>query len=135
MAAIIASCGPLGIVANFGLLFAAAAALFVAARPVRQQRKEDSVGLLVVGLSLAAATLWCQDSLHPISVEGNTVTFKPWIDGFYHAVHLRIFGATRTAADWAIRRGLRLGGIGLMLSSRPVGRFESYVTSGADALY
>ena len=30
---------------------------------------------------------------------------------------------------------LKLSGIGLMLSSRPVGRFEGYVTSGADALY
>ena len=96
---VLAWLSPLGIVANFGLLFAAAAALFVAARPVRQQRKEDSVGLLVVGLSLAAATLWCQDSLHPISVEGNTVTFKPWIDGFYHAVHLRIFGAGHGASS------------------------------------
>jgi len=95
---VLAWLSPLGIVANFGLLFAAAAALFVAARPIRQQRKEDSVGLLVVGLSLAAATLWCQDSLHPISVEGNTVTFKPWIDGFYHAVHLRIFGAGHGAS-------------------------------------
>ena len=41
----------------------------------------------------------------------------------------------RNAVDWAVRRGLRLSGIGLMLSSRPVGRFEGYVTSGADALY
>ncbi len=50
-------------------------------------------------------------------------------------IHLRLFGSTRLGAEWAIRRGLRLGGIGLMLSSRPVGRFEGYVTSGADALY
>ena len=63
-----------------------------------QRRKEESVGLLVVGLSLAAATLWCQDSLRPISVDGNTVTFKPWIDGFYHAVHLRIFGGAQGAS-------------------------------------
>jgi hypothetical protein len=96
---VLAWLSPLGIVANFGLLFAAAAALFVAARPIRQRREGDSVGLLVVGLSLAAATLWCQDSLHPISVEGNTVTFKPWIDGFYHAVHLRIFGAGHGASS------------------------------------
>ena len=95
---VLAWLSPLGIVANFGLLFAGAAALFVAARPIRQHGKEDSVGLLVVGLSLAAATLWCQDSLRPISVEGNTVTFKPWIDGFYHAVHLRIFGAGHGAS-------------------------------------
>ena len=95
---VLAWLSPLGIVANFGLLFAGAAALFVAARPIRQRRKEDSVGLLVVGLSLAAATLWCQDSLRPISVEGNTVTFKPWIDGFYHAVHVRIFAAGHGAS-------------------------------------
>ena len=95
---VLAWLSPLGIVANFGLLFAGAAALFVAARPIRQRRKEDSVGLLVVGLSLAAATLWCQDSLRPISVEGNTVSFKPWIDGFYHAVHIRIFGAGHGAS-------------------------------------
>jgi len=56
-------------------------------------------------------------------------------DGGSPNLHLRLFGSTRTGADWAIRRGLRLGGIGLMLSSRPVGRFEGYVTSGADALY
>ena len=95
---VLAWLSPLGIVANFGLLFAGAAALFVAAGPIRQRRREDSVGLLLVGLSLAAATLWCQDSLHPMSVEGNTVTFNPWIDGFYHAVHLRIFGAGHGAS-------------------------------------
>jgi hypothetical protein len=95
---VLAWLSPLGIVANFGLLFAGAAALFVVARPIRQRQKDDSVGLLVVGLSLVAATLWCQDSLRPIAVEENTVTFKPWIDGFYHAVHLRIFGAAHGAS-------------------------------------
>ena len=50
-------------------------------------------------------------------------------------LHLRAFGTARGAADWSIRRGLKVSGIGLMLSSRPVGRFEGYVTSGADALY
>jgi hypothetical protein len=89
---------PWGIIANFGAVFAVAAALFIAARPVRQRRREDSVGLLAVGLSLAAATLWCRDSLRPISVEGSTVVFKPWIDGFYHAMHLRIFGAAHGAS-------------------------------------
>ena len=96
---VLAWLSPLGIVANFGLLFAVAAALFVAARPTRQRRNGDSVGLLVVGLSLAAATLWCQDSLRPTSVDGNTIAFKPWIDGFYHAVHLRIFGTAHGASS------------------------------------
>jgi hypothetical protein len=117
---------PLGIIANFGILLAVAASLFVATRPVRKPNgvaweaaelcsartiagrdgnplrvsiSDDSVGLLVLGVSLAAATLWCQDSLHPISVQDNTVVFKPWIDGFYHAVHIRIFGASHGMAS------------------------------------
>ena len=97
---VLAWLSPLGIIANLGIVVAVvvAAALLVAGRPVRQERRENSVGLLVVGLSLAAATLWCQDSLHPTAVEGNTIAFKPWIDGFYHAVHLRIFGAAHGAS-------------------------------------
>ncbi len=95
---VLALLSPLGILANFGILLAVAASLFVAARPVRRQ-SDDSVGLLVLGLSLAAATLWCQDSLHPMSVQGNLVVFKPWIDGFYHAVHIRIFGASHGASS------------------------------------
>ena len=50
-------------------------------------------------------------------------------------VHVRLFGAARLGSDWAVRRGLRLSGVGLMLSSRPVGQLDRYVTSGADALY
>jgi hypothetical protein len=50
-------------------------------------------------------------------------------------LHVRSFGSARGAVGWAVARGLRLSGIGLMLSSRPVGRFKGYVTSGADALY
>ena len=111
---------PLGIVADFALIFGAAAAMFLLARPVWHRRApptaatagtaatqatqatrvkdEGSTGLLALGLSLAAATLWCQDSLRPTSVDGNNVVFQPWIDGFYHAVHLRIFGASHGGA-------------------------------------
>ncbi|HEY8925754.1 MAG TPA: hypothetical protein VIU64_15310, partial [Polyangia bacterium] len=89
---------PLGILTNFLVVFAAAAALFVVSRPVRQRAPEGGVGLLVVGLCLAATTLWCQDSIRPIALEGDSVTFKPWIDGFYHAIHLRIFGAAHGAS-------------------------------------
>ena len=95
---VLAWISPLGIVANFGILLAVATALFIAARPVRQPDGESQVGLLILGLCLAAATLWCQDSLRPMSVDGKIVTFKPWIDGFYHAVHLRIFGASHGAS-------------------------------------
>jgi len=90
---------PLGIIANFLTVFALAIATFVAARPTRRPSGDDAVALLAVALSLTGATLWCQDCLRPITVEGNTVVFKPWIDGFYHAVHLRIFGEGHGAAS------------------------------------
>jgi len=90
---------PFGIVANFGVVLLGAAALFVAARPVRRRAREDAVGLVVVGLCLAATTLWCQDSIRPPAVEGNNLVFQPWIDGFYHAVHVRIFGAAHGASS------------------------------------
>ena len=96
---VLAWLSPLGIITNFGSLLAVATALFVATRPVQKPSGGDSVGLLVLGLCLVAATLWCQDSIHPISVEDNAVVFKPWLDGFYHAVHLRIFGASHGAAS------------------------------------
>jgi hypothetical protein len=89
---------PLGIIANFAIVFAIAALLFVAAQPAREEKRDGSVAFLVLGLSLAAATLWCQDSLRPSSVQDDAVVFKPWIDSFYHAVHLRIFGAGHGAA-------------------------------------
>jgi hypothetical protein len=95
---VLAWLSPLGIIANFGILLALAAAMFVAVRPAREEG-QASVALLVLGLALAAATLWCQDSLRPISGEGDTVVFKPWIDGFYHAVHIRIFGGSHGASS------------------------------------
>jgi hypothetical protein len=86
---------PLGIVANFAIVFVVGAALFVLTRPVATEGRpslDGLVGVLTLGLSLAAATLWCQDSIRPTSVDGDSLVFQPWIDGFYHAVHLRIFG-------------------------------------------
>lgn len=50
-------------------------------------------------------------------------------------LHIRVNGSARVASAWAVARGLRLTGIGLMLSTRPVGQLDRYVTSGADALY
>jgi hypothetical protein len=100
---VLAWLSPFGIMANFGILLGVAASLFVGARPVRRPSRAawgaDSVGLLVLGISLAAASLWCQDSLRSISVQDNIVAFKPWIDGFYHAVHIRIFGASHGMAS------------------------------------
>lgn len=90
---------PLGIVADFAILLVLAAVAFAMARPVRERRPDEAVGLIVIGVTLAAATLWCQDSLRPTSAQGHVVAFKPWIDGFYHAVHIRIFGASHGASS------------------------------------
>jgi hypothetical protein len=94
---VLAWLSPLGIITNFGVVLLGAGALFAAAKPVRQPAREGAVGLVVVGLALAAATLWCQDSIRAPAVEGDNVVFKPWIDSFYHAVHVRIFGAAHGA--------------------------------------
>jgi hypothetical protein len=96
---VLAWLSPFGIIANFVVLLVVAAALFTAARPTRQPAREGAVGLIVIGLAAAAATLWCQDSIRAPSVEGNNVVFQPWIDGFYHAVHVRIFGAAHGASS------------------------------------
>jgi hypothetical protein len=108
---VLAWVSPLGVVANFGIVLALVAFLFFAARPVRQSHRTTVAGdepgppsdawvdLAVVGLSLAAATLWCQDSIHPMAVQGDSLIVKPWIDGFYHAVHIRIFGESHGASS------------------------------------
>jgi GNAT superfamily N-acetyltransferase len=50
-------------------------------------------------------------------------------------LHVRLAGSARAGISWLVGGGYRLTGIGLMLTSRPVGRLDRYVTSGADALY
>ena len=87
---VLAWVSPLGIVANFGILLAIATFVFFATRE-RKQSRENSASLWVVGICVAATTLWCQDSIHPTSDQGSLVLFKPWVDGFYHSVHIRIF--------------------------------------------
>lgn len=95
---------PLGIVANFCAVLTLVAVLGFAAGE-RKQIPTESANLWVVALCLVATSLWCQDSLQPRTVQGDTVVFKPWVDGFYHAVQLRIFGASHGAAsleDWRL---------------------------------
>jgi hypothetical protein len=88
---------PLGIVADFAiLLLLAAGAFFATGR--RERTKADSKSFWVIALCLMATTLWCQDSIRPMSEEGNSVVVKPWIDCFYHSVHVRIFGESHGAS-------------------------------------
>lgn len=81
---------PLGIIENFSLVLAAVALAYFSARR-REARPESAASLWAIGLCLVATTAWCQDSLRPIVEQDGVVVFKPWVDGFYHAVHIRIF--------------------------------------------
>lgn len=95
---------PLGIVANFGVVLALVMTAFFAAGE-RKRIPAEPASFWVVALCLIATTLWCQDSLQPRATQGDVVVFKPWVDGFYHAVQLRIFGASHGAAsleDWRL---------------------------------
>jgi hypothetical protein len=87
---------PLGIVPNFAAIAGVAALLFFSAAS-HERRRGHVAGFLVLALSAVATTLWCQDSLRPIEAQQDSVLFKPWVDGFYHAVHVRIFGAAHGA--------------------------------------
>lgn len=87
---------PLGIVANFALVLAASASLFFTSRV--SKARSGSTSPWVIGIAVVATTLWCQDSIRPTEDEGGSVLFKPWVDGFYHAVHIRLFGAAHGAA-------------------------------------
>ncbi len=88
---------PLGMIANFCVLLIVPAFLLVAAGE-RKCARQSSVTLLAVGVCAVATTLWCQDSIDPTSDQGNWVLFKPWVDGFYHAVHIRTFAESHGAS-------------------------------------
>jgi hypothetical protein len=108
---VLAWISPLGIVANFAVLLALAVGAAACARERKRTAGETSP-LWALGLCVLAATLWCQDSIRPTSEQPGVVVFKPWVDGFYHAVHVRIFGASHGAASI---EDFRLAGV----SARP----------------
>jgi hypothetical protein len=95
---VLAWLSPLGIIANFCVLSTLAMLLFIFAGE-RRRTEGDPASLWVVGLCVAATALWCQDSIRPTSAESDSIVFKPWIDGFYHAVHVRIFAASHGASS------------------------------------
>ncbi len=102
---VLAWLSPLGIIANFGIVFALVTLLFTLAKPSCTSTtpskgflSDDRLGILALALGLIATTLWCQDWIRPSSEQSDVVVFKPWIDSFYHAVHIRIFGTGHGAA-------------------------------------
>jgi hypothetical protein len=89
---------PLGIVAHF--LLVVSPALFVLLAAGRRQLVPGTpASWWLVGLLVVATTLWCQDSIRPLVDRGDLLVFKPWVDGFYHAVHIRMFGAAHGASS------------------------------------
>jgi hypothetical protein len=94
---VLAWLSPLGTVANFFMLAALSAVLFFGAcKPELAPGNRASVW--AVCLALVATTLWCQDSIRPVQHDGVQVVFKPWVDGFYHAVHVRLFADAHGAS-------------------------------------
>ncbi len=88
---------PLGMLGNFALLCLLTVLLAVGAT-VRRQSCTNAASRWLVALCLVATTLWCQDSIDPIVEQENWVLFKPWVDGFYHAVHIRSFADSHGAS-------------------------------------
>lgn len=82
---------PFGIILDFGLIAALAMLVFAAAGG-RHEARGQVASLWLIAMCALATTLWCQDSIWPTHTQESRVVFKPWIDGFYHAVHVRIFG-------------------------------------------
>ncbi len=88
---------PLGIIANFALVLGVVALAFFSARR-RVASPGSAASLWAIGLCALATTAWCQDSLDPVLEQEGVVVFKPWIDGFYHAVHIRTFAESHSAS-------------------------------------
>ncbi len=95
---VLAWVSPLGVVLNFCAVGALAASLYFATG-ARRESPGEPAGRWVVGICVVATTLWCQDSIHPMSDRGTWVLVKPWVDGFYHAVHIRLFALSHGGAS------------------------------------
>lgn len=94
---VLAWLSPFGMVANFALLLTLVSVAYFAAQERKQSASSPS-SLWAIGLCLTATTLWCRDSIDPTEEHERFILFKPWIDGFYHAVHIRIFAESHGAA-------------------------------------
>ena len=94
---VLAWVSPLGMRVNFALcLLLLCVLIFLSSRI--SLKRGSRVCLWLVGVGLLATTLWCRDSIDPTEARQGYVLFKPWVDGFYHAIHVRIFADSHGAA-------------------------------------
>lgn len=98
---LLAYLSPFSIQADFGLIVATVALACVAARPrIGLAAARGSLpGFACCILSLAGATFWAQDCLHPTYVRGQFTVFRPWFDGFFHASLIRTFSVAHGAGS------------------------------------
>jgi hypothetical protein len=94
---VLAWLSPLGIIENFTIVLGIVTLAFFSTRN-RKQSKSSASSLWAAGICAVATTLWCHDSIDPILEHNGVVVFKPWVDGFYHAVHIRIFAESHGAS-------------------------------------
>ena len=86
---------PLGMALN-GLVVVLVTVVWGLARtPSTEQqitnKSEIWLGLATTMIGLVAATLWSADSIRPMTVAHGVVTFRPWVDSFYHGCIVRMF--------------------------------------------
>lgn len=90
---------PFHVGGNFALAAAATAGAAVIRRPRLVRGSWDSApGAVAVLVALLGATLWTRDTLHPVELEGTVALVKPWADGFFHAIQIRMFGEAHGAS-------------------------------------
>jgi hypothetical protein len=96
---ILAWVSPLSIQTNFFLLSLAVVLGLAVSRPRVEWRSSVELlpSMLCCMACVVAATFWTQDSWNPTVSSGEVTTFKPWVDGFFHAAQVRIFATAHGA--------------------------------------
>jgi len=98
---LVALVSPLGIKFNFTVAVIGIAAWAIAAKVPRTDARTEVAfpsEYLVVLISLAAATLWAQDSIQPSTLMGPQPRLVHWPDSFYHARLISVFASQAPGA-------------------------------------
>ena len=117
---------PLGMALNVGVLLAIAlilAGLKQKSIPVAAPPGSETASLICMLMSGLAATLWCTDSLRPLTIDGTDAIFQTWRDTFVHARHISAFAQAHGIATMSDMR--------LSDSAAQVYHFATYLTVAA----